>query len=621
MKAYSKQITLLGMSFLAICFTTSCVNNIADDDSSLGEQIPITISSPVLQYLPSSRMTGSAFEDKDSIGLYVVEQPESLSGKRYLENIKFTKRSDRFEPELPVYYPPKKGKCDFYSYYPYRTAKVVAGKSTITVAVNADQSTTAGYYASDFLVAKELGISPSNEVVKLPHSHKMCKLNLVVELKGDAYSIEEIKTADPVINLQGLFTEGVYDFANGQITALDKKSDMRLFGAWRTENGKLVGKSVIAMPQVVTGGTKMLKMQVDGRTFSGTLPADLALESGKICTLTFSYNHQIGMGELEPSIKDWADGDSVGMDGQEEKNDSFVSVSANDFEETSVISIMNQDNVVAMVCKEYLRSATENHQAVVVYPAKAGTIDWQRGRILHLLGSSEKVHGGTLSWNMEGKSFTYVPGNMPPVPGFYIVKDNGITFDKPEIALQVEARKCFLTDARGTEVINYPIVKIGTQYWTRSNLCTRKFTDGTTLPLLDEKNTVAGYREHGTECFYSQNAIGSDKFVPAGWSVPAQADWEALLSYVKNDVSTLKSGSLWKPGNNNLSGFGCELTGLFTIETDKNVSYYDYGDKYSAYWSMMSENKYLLIKSDPNEVKFSQSNPLYALSVRFVRNL
>lgn len=56
--------------------------------------------------------------------------------------------------------------------------------------------------------------------------------------------------------------------------------------------------------------------------------------------------------------------------------------------------------------------------------------------------------------------------------------DGQIALSMPEEMLPVLAMKDIMRDVRGSSIHNYPIVKIGTQYWMGSNLKTSLYIDG-----------------------------------------------------------------------------------------------------------------------------------------------
>ena len=166
----------------------SCTSNVQTPEevpfTPVSNKIPITISGQILQASVHSRTNGNSFEDNDAIGLYVLLQPETLSGKRHVDNMKFTYSSvTGFTSEEDIYYPQGNGACDFISCYPYQNEGIIQETNTIKVSVCPDQNTAKGYGDSDFMVAQTNNVTPSKKAINLQHNHKLCQLNLVLQLQ------------------------------------------------------------------------------------------------------------------------------------------------------------------------------------------------------------------------------------------------------------------------------------------------------------------------------------------------------------------------------------------------------------------------------------------------------
>jgi uncharacterized protein (TIGR02145 family) len=120
----------------------------------------------------------------------------------------------------------------------------------------------------------------------------------------------------------------------------------------------------------------------------------------------------------------------------------------------------------------------------------------------------------------------------------------------------------------------YPVVKIGTQYWMAANLRTRKYYDGTDIPLVFDDTewqnlTTPGY------CWYEYNegvygsfgalynwyAVNTGILCPKGWHVPSDDEWTILSTYLGGESvagGKMKSVTGWddpNTGATNESGF------------------------------------------------------------------
>ena len=106
---------------------------------------------------------------------------------------------------------------------------------------------------------------------------------------------------------------------------------------------------------------------------------------------------------------------------------------------------------------------------------------------------------------------------------------------------------------------NYPVVKIGTQFWMAENLKTTKYSDGTNIPLVNTLATWAALTSSDKAyCWYNDNISNKDTYgalytwaaamngavrsntsprdvqgaCPTGWHLPGIAEWITLNTYL-----------------------------------------------------------------------------------------
>jgi uncharacterized protein (TIGR02145 family) len=144
----------------------------------------------------------------------------------------------------------------------------------------------------------------------------------------------------------------------------------------------------------------------------------------------------------------------------------------------------------------------------------------------------------------------------------------------------------------------YHTVKIGNQVWLAENLKTTKYRDGSPISNIKETSEWNNLKT-GAYCDYENKpeksnsygrlynwyaAIDSRNIAPTGWRVPANSDWETLMSYLGGASvagGKLKQAGLinWSSPNGgatNETGF----TGLPAGIRDSSYSFeylYDYG--------------------------------------------
>ncbi len=194
--------------------------------------------------------------------------------------------------------------------------------------------------------------------------------------------------------------------------------------------------------------------------------------------------------------------------------------------------------------------------------------------------------------------------------------------------LQVLALDDVARDVRGGVIHNYPLVKIGTQYWMRNNLEAALFANGDEIPKLNEvtENAVGYLLSCTNNYLYTASVALSPDFLPLHWNIPNWEDWNILNSYLKGDVSLLKSGE-WVSIDgaevlpvNNYSGFNGLPVGMYSYP-DLSVL----EGKFLGYWTLddtnteMAESVFFL-KSNANTMETATSAvERKAFSIRCIR--
>lgn len=602
--------SLAAVSFL--CF--SCTDNIQPLEEpseplppSISGNIPIAISAQILkaQVHAQTRTTDNAFDENDAIGLYVLSQPQTISGKRHIDNMRFVYSVAGFVPDEEVYYPKGDGKCDFISYYPYQEEGIAQDANNIQISVNANQSTATDYSHSDFMVAKIQGISPSMKAVNLKHNHKLSQLNIILQLNIEE-DINELQE-NASISISNLNTKATYNMDTELFSSLNTPQNIIPNGQWEAdeENHQLTGKKAILIPQSTTGCE--LTLRTKNKIYSAALPEDLILESETSCELLLIYDSRIGIGKISSSISEWKQGSSSNATLEEKENNNSISIPGLNFEKTGIYNLVTSttNTVIGKVCKEYLLNDGIDAQAIVLYPADND----ERGTVLQIIGENRSLHGGSVIWDKVNNSLTYTVGNQTPIEEIYADKNGNITFEKSENIQPVLSTENVLIDIRGSETITYPIVKIGTQYWMQENLNTAKYNDATAITnnTANLNKTTAGYYLQNSNRFYNQAVIVTGKIAPQGWKIPDITEWDKLKAYLKDDAATLKTG-IWTsnagtPQANNKTGFNGKPVGIYSKNGENAISY-GYSQRYASYWTIKDN------QTTPYETSIALSNKL-----------
>ena len=530
-----------------------------------------------------------------------------------------------------VYYPDDGVTLNLVSYYPYRQEGVAIGESTMSVSVETNQEVAADYSRSDFLVAIRDGVSASIDAIPLTYNHKFFRLKIAI-VPGEGGNVEDLLAADPHLSVSGFYTKAIYDFQKQSYSDYSEEKVIIPAGVWQIEaEKKLIGKELILIPQEVMAGYQYVTLEVEGKQYISLLPSTLNLQEGKQRELeiTFVAAEDILMNKVSGEISDWK-GDET--DHAESENlHKYIDVSKLTFAKSNVYKVLNAGKQVAEICKEYLVTPDFSSQAIVAYPMKNdATADLSQGVVVQLLGQAGKVHGGKVSWNIDEHSLTYIAGTLPVYNNIYVLANGKVTLSITEAddVLQVLALDDVARDVRGGVIHNYPLVKIGTQYWMRNNLEVALFANGDEIPKLNEvtENAVGYLLSCTNNYLYTASVALSPDFLPLHWNIPNWEDWNILNSYLKGDVSLLKSGE-WVsidgaevlPVNND-SGFNGLPVGMYSYP-DLSVL----EGKFLGYWTLddtnteMAESVFFL-KSNANTMETATSAvERKAFSIRCIR--
>lgn len=252
--------------------------------------IPIRIATSV------TKVTDTAFEAGDAVGLFVVNTPASLKQSgNHADNVKFSFNGDNWEAAKQLYWLDDKTSADFYTYYPYNSSASVASHS---FSVQKDQSTEAGYKASEFLCGSNKGIAPTPDPVLISTKHLMSCIR--IELKaGTGWTDSDINAAS--VSLSGLQTAARINLADCSVTADGSVADISPLPL-----GGGVYKALV-VPQSVDG-VELIKVKVGGNDYA--LKTSVTLESGKQhkCTLVVNRTSE----GINIGIDPWEDGDDFG---------------------------------------------------------------------------------------------------------------------------------------------------------------------------------------------------------------------------------------------------------------------------------------------------------------------
>ena len=539
---FIKRASIWTSTSILVLFT-ACVNQIESETDIKEGNIPINFSIKIKE--TATKVSENAFEAGDEVGVYGILTGNQINDERYIDNLllKYT-TGNNLIPEKPVFYPEGDATLDFIAYHPYQPNAISPNSSTIPISIHSDQSNSSNRSSSDFMTAVTEKVSNSNSSVSLEFHHRLTKLKISL-LPGENEDIDEMLAANPRIIASNFYTQANYDFTTEEFSQFDHIADIISAGEWKKTEGKLSGKEFIFIPQDIDN-TQSFQMEWNGRIYTCPMPPIDRLESNKQYELEINAEETESL-ELEgvvATIKDWEDG--IPLENVEnEYTNQALHLSVLSFEPSNIYRIYMKGREVAEICKEYL-TGDLNSTAITAYPIRNGMPDLTRGTVLQLLETTENINGGTINWNLEENTFTYEEGSLPIIRQIYFDETGTLQIKSSTPPASINVVAYTLRDMRDvTEIINYPIVKVGTQYWMRENLRATSYANGTYIEPQEKLDGTAGYFNTGDIYFYNGEALEAGEISPEGWQLPTAKDWQTLNKYVNKDASLLKGGE-WR---------------------------------------------------------------------------
>ncbi len=521
-------------------WNAACVNQINEEVQE--GNVPITFSTKIGK--TSTKTTGTAFDKGDETGLFALLTSSSIEQNPYIDNLRLVcGDKSTLIPEKAVFYPEGDLTLDFISYYPYRPEGKAEGSSTIPVFVEKDQSDSLKHSKSDFLIAQKAKVKSSSKAVELEYQHKLAKIKIALAPSQDE-NIENMLKANPRIIATGFKTQASYNLQDDTFSDLSDEADIVAFGKWSIEEGALIGKEIVIIPQSTNADIHSFTMEWNGRLYSCAIP-DLDLESSTEYTINISSmqaNSNTFQGIIG-KISNWKTGSNENTDNQ--KKYATIHLSALSFKKSNIYRVYNGGKPVAEICKEYLQSEDFTSRAIVAYPVQDNEdTDLSQGTVLQLLDQEEAINGGKISWDTNTNSFSYQKGNSTPILQFYLNAQKEILLENTADAINVNVASYTLKDFRNGTLEEYPIAKIGTQYWMKAELRATAYQTGEELLRQTNLGKEAGYFKPANYdiYFYNGEAVLSGKLSPAGWKIPSEDDWNQLKKYTHGSTASLKAG-------------------------------------------------------------------------------
>lgn len=226
-------------------------------------------------------------------------------------------------------------------------------------------------------------------------------------------------------------------------------------------------------------------------------------------------------------------------------------------------SDINKAIPILEICNEYIPTLKSNERVSIIYPIR-------NGRTFHGTGLYRgDGHGCGPAWLTFSEGDVYIR----PVEGttsttlldsVYYLHGNIYT-----TSLGLDLKENFVSKWQPKGIMNMPIVKIGSGYWTRQNI-RKSISSGENIngEFHSREMTIRRDQPDQQVWVHVRNEINS-KTAPKGvgsdideiyeepllWYFPTRKDMENLVEYVGNDTRHLLKGQL--------SGFDAQFEGFF----------------------------------------------------------
>lgn len=293
--------------FLLAC-STGAENGVDDEPTPPQPEKP-TVRIPIGISTYITRVTETAYESGDRIGLYVVNRNDDGSHNElkpsgnYVDNMRYTYSYNTWTPDETVYWKDDKTCADFYLYYPYQAGHV--NENPMVFKVEADQSDVNSYKKSDVIVGSTLNVAPSQTTVHIASKHVMSRV--VIALKpGEGFTDASLAASDVKVTLNVPAVSANIDLATGKVEPIMNYDGESLTMTPMTpyKDGNVY--RAIVVPQQVSQ-TNLINVNVDGRDFVFSKAFDFV--SGK--SYTFNVTLAKKSSGLNATITGW---DSDGVD-------------------------------------------------------------------------------------------------------------------------------------------------------------------------------------------------------------------------------------------------------------------------------------------------------------------
>jgi hypothetical protein len=295
------------ISFFALGLASvALVSCSSDEPKNSGEATPITLRSNVEQTRSANvNLQKTQIANGVQVGVFARTATDYIASGN---NAKMTADGNGAFSGTTLYYPTDGSAVSVYAYAPYSTD--FDGKYDVAVpfSVAADQSSDAGYLASDLLCGAPTGsnaFTKDTPTVNLNFSHKLAKIIVNFDIEDGA----GVDLKGATVNVVNTLPTTSLNVADGSISAASGSATTIKAVTFSNEATEFAASAVI-VPQTVAAGSFVQIILAD-KMLNAKLNSAVTFEAGK----SYTYNVYVGSNRVEfettTTVTDWITNDDV----------------------------------------------------------------------------------------------------------------------------------------------------------------------------------------------------------------------------------------------------------------------------------------------------------------------
>lgn len=527
-------------------FMQSCTKGVVVDESTTNEKsnkgrIQMNFKALVSKSDETDELVTSPFPftSNDSIGLFILKSPSTLTDSRYFDNKLFLCGVKGLISSMPISYYPKTGDaCSILAYYPYQKEMIPDNKVKSHFKLPTDQRDIK-LHNIDFMVCRKEGIIPSEKCISLTFKHRLAHISLVLQ-PSEHYNATQLLEYNPKISFHYILSEADYDFKYGRFFDQIQAETIIPNGEWKEDGkGNLIGKSCLLIPESIIIDKSYFELTFNGNKYQMTIKEEdlLSLPDSKLvsgsnikCILSTNSSDIIG-GVLEASfhvdVEDWSFPveKTVQMEDASEKY-CYLKIADIDFSQTQIYHVVNKVKSLYEISRQVVLIDGNPQINIVLIPLD------EKGDIIY----EKKV----VLWEGDKHNTEYL----------FFDKSWNYSFVETAEYSKVGLEKVEFFDKRMGNTI--PLVRIANNIWFSDDFKISYMTNSIPLKLTDDFSkcqTIPAYHKinakDGTHYVYNKIAITNPNFLPNGYHLPSLTECISLKDNYGKNLGVLISDKGW----------------------------------------------------------------------------